>query len=96
MHRQTFMPLYVAQEWRRLTVEALAALIVSDERRDWILERYPPTDMGRPGLIHNTPRGEKHTAVRETDTDAPGLVPATECVTLEFDGNEDALELVAD
>jgi len=87
------MPLHTAQEWRRLSVEALAALIVSDERRDFILATYPPTDVGRPGIIHNTPRGEKR-KVRETDADEPELVPATECVTLEFDGNEDALELV--
>jgi hypothetical protein len=88
------MPLHTAREWRRLTVEALAALIVTDERRDWILERYPPTDVGRPGLLHNERRAAKRKAVRELDTDVPELPPVTEWrVTLEFDGNEDALEV---
>jgi hypothetical protein len=29
----------------------LAHLVVSDERRDWILKVYPPTDVGRPGIL---------------------------------------------
>jgi hypothetical protein len=90
------MPLIFATEWARLTVESLNALIVSEERREWILERYPPTDVGRPGVLHHTPRGEKLKAVREMDTDAPVEVDADRPSwrkTSGFAGDEDALEL---
>lgn len=39
------------EEWHRLSVEALRALIVTDERRDWILATYPPSEVGRPGMF---------------------------------------------
>jgi len=74
-----------------LTIESLAALIVSDERRDWILERYPPTDIGRPGIVHV----EKRKAVRKLDDDAPAVAGEDWRATFEFDGNEDALEVAA-
>jgi len=34
-----------------LSNEALRELIVSDERRDWILATYPPDEAGRPGMF---------------------------------------------
>jgi len=68
-----------------------------------ILERYPPTDVGRPGVIHSTPRGEKREKKvremdvdRDVDRDAPGEVvtgkPESWRMTFEFCGNENALE----
>jgi hypothetical protein len=85
----------LAAEWLRLTVESLSALIVSDERRDWILANYPPEkEAGRPGILHPTPRGEKR-QVREMDAPVEGVTgqPDAWRVTFDFDGNEDALEL---
>lgn len=84
-------------EWQRLTVESLNALMVSDERRAWLLERYPPTDVGRPGILHCTPRGEKRKKrVREMD-DAPVEVEEADWRTaFEFAGDEVALEMAAD
>ena len=34
-------------------------LIVSDERAAWILETYPPSDQGRPGIIATDSRGDR-------------------------------------
>jgi len=76
-------------EWRRLTVEGLAVLIVDDVRREWILAHYPPSEMGRPGIIHHTPRGEKRNRVRETDAPVAGNKDSR--VTVEFDDDEDVL-----
>lgn len=39
---------------------SLEHLIVSDERASWILERYPPTETGRPMILHS----EYHTRSR--------------------------------
>jgi len=59
-----------ADLWHRLDLEARAALIVSDERRAWILERYPPDEMGRP-LIIVADDGRTQTKVSITDEDHP-------------------------
>ncbi len=42
----------VLQHWQH----SLAMLIVSEERARWIQERYPPTDSGRPGILHCEPQ----------------------------------------
>jgi hypothetical protein len=65
--RSHALPPGLASEWLRLTVESLSELLVSDERREWLLATYPPTDVGRPGIIHS---GERRKAVRKLD-DAP-------------------------
>ena len=31
--------------------DSLMDFVVSDERRDWILRTYPPSDIGRPGIL---------------------------------------------
>jgi hypothetical protein len=81
-----------AREWRRLG-DPLAALVVSPARRDWILERYPYSDQGRPGILCAEQR--THKEVRAADRDVPvGTVSdAGEplCTTFEFDGDEEAL-----
>lgn len=50
-------------------------LIVSDERREWILSRYPFEDVGRPGILASTPekklRHRKNTA-RQDSGESPG------------------------
>lgn len=43
-------------DWR----DTLADLIVSDERRLWILERYPFEDVGRPGILHVESKRSRH------------------------------------
>jgi hypothetical protein len=87
------MSVRTAEEWARLTTEALSRLIVSDDRRDFILERYPPSDTGRPGVLHTTPRGEKR-HVREMDVDPPVEADTPEWrKTFEFLGEQDTLEL---
>ncbi|HXX18708.1 MAG TPA: hypothetical protein VEJ46_04850 [Candidatus Acidoferrum sp.] len=40
--------------------DTLVDLIVSDERRAWILTRYPFEDIGRPGILHVEPKTSKH------------------------------------
>jgi hypothetical protein len=64
------------EEWHRLSVEALRELIVSDERRDWILARYPPDEVGRPGMF----AGDQRTAskVKRRAVDLPEPKPAAE------------------
>ena len=42
----------VLQHWQH----PLAELIVTPERAAWIQERYPPTDSGRPGILHCEPQ----------------------------------------
>jgi hypothetical protein len=80
------------QRWQH----PLAELVVTPERAAWILERYPPSDQGRPGILHTeTQRGPK------PRRDAPRPLPLNEpCPvnefpdwrrTHEFPGNEDAL-----
>lgn len=39
---------------------SLVHLVVSEERAAWILERYPPTETGRPMILHS----EYHTRSR--------------------------------
>jgi hypothetical protein len=56
-------------KWRSSGDEELAKLIVSPARAEWILKRYPPSDQGRPGILHSDPRGSKR--VRETDEIEP-------------------------
>jgi|HubBroStandDraft_2_1064218.scaffolds.fasta_scaffold471031_3 hypothetical protein len=53
---------YKPGRWR----SPLAALIVSPERAAWIMETYPPEQMGRPGILHRELRGTK---IRKTDAD---------------------------
>jgi hypothetical protein len=58
-------------EWGVLSRASLATLIVSDERRDWILETYPPEETGRPGIIVAQERKRvRKTKQRRPDMDA--------------------------
>src|ERR1700674_4144346 len=66
-YRSSFVPMTVktANEWLRLDLLARAELIVSDERREWILATYPFSDTGRPGILAHeplAPRPRKKTA----------------------------------
>jgi hypothetical protein len=51
-------------EWGLLSRASLTSLIVSEERRAWILETYPPEETGRPGIIVVHARGDE---LRKTD-----------------------------
>jgi hypothetical protein len=44
----------ISELWRY----PVADLIVSPERAAWIMAVYPPNDMGRPGVLAHSPRGE--------------------------------------
>jgi hypothetical protein len=58
-------------EWGLLSRASLAALVVSEERRAWILETYPPEETGRPGILVAQERKRVHkTEKREFDADA--------------------------
>jgi hypothetical protein len=86
------MSVRTTEEWKRLADEAWGELIVGPERLQWILERYPPTEQGRPGIIHTTPRGEKR---KRPQPDAPVELDGKPewRQTFEFSGDESALEL---
>lgn len=42
---------YDIRMWHQIILEERAKLIVSDEKRKWILETYPPDETGRPGFF---------------------------------------------
>jgi hypothetical protein len=86
-----------SREWKYLGDLALGELIVSDARRDWILQRYPPSDQGRPGLLcvhepkRRGPRAKKEPDVEPAEID---LQPSWRTGVNEFDGDEDSLPAV--
>lgn len=57
-------------EWGLLSRASLAALVVSDERRAWILATYPPEETGRPGIIVAQERKRVKTKKRLHEDDA--------------------------
>jgi hypothetical protein len=95
-NRNKFQPISPrkVEEWRRLDLEALQSLIVSDARRAWILERYPPNEMGRPGILVVSDRSERQTenkAIVDKDCPENGQEP------LEDDGEDSiAVAVTAD
>jgi hypothetical protein len=44
--------------WQEIRAKVLNRLIVSPERAAWILQTYPPTDLGRPGILSNDPKSQ--------------------------------------
>lgn len=77
--------------WKRLGDECLAELIVSPERAAWILRRYPPQEMGRPGIIHTDSHDRGSEAkIRKADADPEPTIDERLAeawrVTFEFEG----------
>jgi hypothetical protein len=62
------------EEWHRLSIEALRELIVGDERRNWILARYPPDEVGRPGTFAGDQRTVSKIKYRALDSLEPNPV----------------------
>lgn len=80
------------QVWKHPLLE----LVVSDERLKWILANYPPTDQGRPGIIHCEPqRKARRARDAGNSTENEPRRPESEFPdwrrTREFPGDEDAL-----
>ena len=83
-----------AADWRHLLSLSLAGLVVSPERTAWILARYPPTEMGRPGIMYSPMRGEKqkkHSPVPDDERETPAEASDAWRVTHEFAGEEESL-----
>jgi hypothetical protein len=47
--------------WQEIRSKVIKRLIVSPERAAWILQNYPPTDLGRPGILHCEPMAKPQT-----------------------------------
>jgi len=75
----------------------LAELVVTPERAAWIQERYPPSDQGRPGILHTEAQRGPKRPMRDAPRPHPLNEPSPENEfpdwrhTHEFEGNEDAL-----
>jgi hypothetical protein len=50
-------PVYT-DTWQEIRASMLNRLIVDPERAAWILQTYPPTDLGRPGVLNNEQRSQ--------------------------------------